>query len=171
MRALESFEKEREKKPGLAITNDWDKLDFCSKQILFVLAFVYAAAAWTLKASILFLYVRLFPLNDMLFRIGIYTMAVLSMGICIASMVVLALACQPVSYFWGRFDDPTTMTAATAASTGRCIDIGCMFIGLASINVFLDFLLLAIPIPRILKLQMTARKKLVVITSLLLGIL
>lgn len=130
-----------------------------------MLAFVYAAAAWTLKASIVFLYVRLFPLNDTLFRIGIYTMAVLGTGICIASMVVLAVACQPVSYFWDRFDD------ATAGSTGQCIDIGCMFIGLASVNVFLDFLLLTIPIPRILKLQMTARKKLVVITSLLLGIL
>lgn len=137
--------------------------------MLFVLAFVYNAAAWTLKASIVFLYVRLFPLNDTLFRVGIYSMAVVGTGICIASMIVLVVACQPISYFWGRFDTATRMT--TSDSAPKCIDIGIMFITLASINVSLDFFLLAIPMPRILKLQMTARKKIVVITSLLLGIL
>lgn len=123
---------------------------------------VYAPAVWALKASIIFLYIRLFPLNDNMFRIGIYSVSIITTAMCISSVAILLAACRPVSFFWDRFE---------ANSTGQCLNINSMFIAFASINVFLDFLLLAIPIPRILKLQMTTKKKIIVIASLFLGIL
>lgn len=130
--------------------------------MLYILAIVYTLAAWFLKASIVFLYVRLFPLNDTFFRIGIYMTAFVGTAFCVASIIVLIAACSPISAFWNQFD---------GTSAGQCIDIDTTFIALASINVVIDFFLLALPIPRIIKLQMTIRKKIIVITSLFLGIL
>lgn len=133
-----------------------------TQQILYAVVYVYTLAIWTLKASIVFLYARLFLLNDTIFRLSIYASAFIGTSICLATFIVFATACQPLTFFWTRFEPD---------AEGFCIDIGTSFIGIAFVNVFLDFFLLAIPIPRVLLLQMTARKKFIVIASLLLGIL
>lgn len=61
----------------------------------------------------------------------------------------MASACKPLSFFWEQF----------TGVPGSCIDVNSFFLALGIINMIDDVIILAIPIPQILRLQMSARKK------------
>jgi hypothetical protein len=71
----------------------------------------------------------------------------------------MANACKPVSFFWNQF----------IGAEGKCIDINAFFLALGIMNMLVDVVVLVVPIPRILALNMTARKKWGVSGILLLG--
>jgi hypothetical protein len=73
----------------------------------------------------------------------------------------MAGACRPVAYFWTQF----------SGAKGTCIDINRFFLALGILNMLNDFIVLTIPFPRIIKLQMTLRKKLAICGILAVGIL
>lgn len=130
---------------------------------MWALSINYAAAVWAIKISILLLYIRLFRLDNKFFRgfvfFGIFATSALSFS---AIVSVLAL-CQPMNYFWTQFD---------GKAIGTCpANFSALYLITASINVVLDIYLLALPIPQVVKLQMSPRKKVIVCASLFLGIL
>lgn len=130
---------------------------------MWALSLNYAAAVWALKLSILLLYIRLFRVDSRSFRLFLYFGIFATSSLSLSAIVALVVACQPLHYFWTQFEDHTT---------GYCrLNIDTLYLTMAVINLFLDFYLLALPIPRVLKLQMSPRKKFIVCSSLFLGVL
>jgi hypothetical protein len=70
-------------------------------------------------------------------------------------------SCRPVSHFWTQF----------SGTEGECIDVDRFFLALGILNMLNDFIILIIPFPRIVKLQMNPRKKLAICAILAVGIL
>lgn len=73
----------------------------------------------------------------------------------------MANCCKPVSFYWTQFEGNTD---------GHCpLNTGLFFVVMAIINLFIDFFILILPIPSILQLQMSSRKKAGVCGIMLLG--
>lgn len=67
--------------------------------------------------------------------------------------------CSPITYYWNQF----------RGAEGHCIDVNTFYLALGIINMANDVVILTIPIPQILKLQMSTRKKAAVCGIMLLG--
>ncbi|KAL1849680.1 hypothetical protein Daus18300_013181 [Diaporthe australafricana] len=128
---------------------------------LFALGIVYTLAAMSIKTSIILLYIRVFSTTNKIFRLSIYLASVLTACLAITFIVVILAACQPMQFFWTRYD---------GISEGTCIDLGSFFVAFSIFNVSLDVFLLVLPIPQVLKLHMSARKKWIVCALMMLGI-
>lgn len=131
-------------------------------QYLFALGIVYTLAAMSIKTSIILLYIRVFSTTNKVFRVCIYIASVLTVCLAVTFIVVILAACQPMQFFWTRYD---------GTSEGTCINLGSFFVAFSIFNVSLDVFLLVLPIPQVLKLHMSARKKVIVCALMMLGIL
>lgn len=130
---------------------------------MWALSVNYALAVWAIKISILLLYIRLFRLDNKVFRGFIFFGIFATSALSLAAIVSLLSICRPMHYFWTQF---------YRGSTGICRgNLGTLYLMTATINVVLDVYLLALPIPRVLTLQMSPRKKVIVCASLFFGIL
>ncbi|KAL2274803.1 hypothetical protein FJTKL_02707 [Diaporthe vaccinii] len=128
---------------------------------LFALGIIYSLAAMAIKMSIILLYVRVFSTANTVFRRCIFTAEFLTMALSVIFIVVILAACRPMQFFWTRFD---------GVSEGTCIDISSFFVAFSIFNVSVDVFLLILPIPMVLKLHMSVRKKLIVCALMMLGI-
>ncbi|KAG8156608.1 hypothetical protein KVR01_013559 [Diaporthe batatas] len=128
---------------------------------LFAIGVVYTMAAMTIKLSIILLYIRVFSTAHTIFRHCIHGALLMTMALGATFTVVITSSCRPLQYFWTRYD---------GVSEGTCIDLGSFFAAFSVMNVSLDVFLLVLPIPMVLKLQMSARKKTIVCALMLLGI-
>ncbi|KAI3392592.1 hypothetical protein diail_5466 [Diaporthe ilicicola] len=128
---------------------------------LFALAITYTLAAMFIKTSIILLYIRVFSTTNKGFRLCIYFASFMTGCLAVTFIVVILSACQPMQFFWTKFD---------GTSEGTCIDVSSFFIAFSIFNVSLDVFLLVLPIPQVLKLHMSARKKMIVCALMLLGI-
>lgn len=136
--------------------------DWSNVQYLFALGIVYSLAAMAIKLSIILLYIRVFSTSNTAFRRCIYTASFLSVALSVTFIIVILAACQPLEFFWTQYD---------GVSEGTCIDISSFFVAFSIFNVSLDVFLLVLPIPMVLKLHMSVRKKLIVCALMMLGIL
>lgn len=138
-------------------------LGLTSAQLMWALSLNYALAVWAIKLSILLLYVRLFRVDSKTFRFLIYFGMFATSALSFSAVVALIVSCQPLSYFWTQYD---------GVSPGHCgLDVDQLYLAIAVINMCLDLYLLVLPIPRVMRLQMSPRRKLVVCASLFLGIM
>ena len=111
-----------------------------------------------IKFSVLLFYRRLFTIRRFKIISGI------SMGVLAAWTVsftsAMAAQCTPPRSFWEKFEidyEP------------GCIQVQKMYQGLAFSDIVLDVLVLALPIPFVLMLNMPWKKKIAVVDVLLLG--
>ncbi|KAJ0384229.1 hypothetical protein COL922a_008823 [Colletotrichum nupharicola] len=111
------------------------------------------------KISILLFYWRVFMGNLLSFRFSIWIGAFLVGSYPIYFMITMGFCCNPLSHYWAQFK----------GTTGTCLDVGHFFFILAITNLITDVILLAIPVPEILKLQMSKDKKIAVCGILGLG--
>ncbi|TLD14587.1 hypothetical protein PspLS_11006 [Pyricularia sp. CBS 133598] len=132
-------------------------------QVLYIYTFIYGGACGSVKLSILFFYMRVFGTRDLvtsrLFKAAIYMGICLSLLYPITIWVTMGNVCKPVTHFWTQF----------TGTPGTCIDINTFFLALAIINMLIDFYVLLIPIPQILALNMSTRKKGAVLGLMLIG--
>lgn len=112
---------------------------------------------FTCKMSILFLYRRIFSTRR--FRVASAALMVLSSVWFIAATVMDLVICVPIDHFWHRLNK------------GRCLNFDVFFIIINIIEVFVDTAILAIPIWGTLPLQMSARKRTLVLGIFLVGCL
>ncbi|OKL56975.1 hypothetical protein UA08_07782 [Talaromyces atroroseus] len=77
----------------------------------------------------------------------------LAMAYPLIIWVTMANACRPLSYYWNQF----------AGTEGVCINTNRFFLALRIINMIADVIGLAIPFPRIVKLQMATSSKVAVV--------
>lgn len=131
-------------------------------QYLFALGIIYSLAAMAIKLSIILLYKRVFSMTSTGFRRCIYAAFFFTVALSVTFIVVILAACRPLQFFWTQYD---------GKSEGSCINISSFFVAFSIFNVSLDVFLLVLPIPMVLKLHMSARKKLIVCALMMLGIL
>ncbi|KAK1448259.1 hypothetical protein CCUS01_11842 [Colletotrichum cuscutae] len=131
-------------------------------KILYAYTFIYGTACAATKISILLFYQRIFLLStasSSSFKFSLIAGYVLSIAYPIIIWATMANACRPLSFYWNQF----------VGEQGKCIDINSFYLALAIINMVNDIIVLLIPIPQILKLQMSGRKKAAVCSIMLLG--
>ncbi|KAK9786762.1 hypothetical protein SCARD494_11066 [Seiridium cardinale] len=136
-------------------------------KVVFVEPWVYAAAVTSTKISILLLYRRLFYVgeskmleNDRPFVIMLWTATFFTCSYPIIMWVVMACACRPMSFYWRQY---------AGATDGVCIDVLQFYLVFGIVNMINDIIILAVPIPRIVRLHMNKRKKVSVAGIMLLG--
>ncbi|KAK2043908.1 hypothetical protein LZ31DRAFT_584979 [Colletotrichum somersetense] len=101
-----------------------------------------------IKASILFLYLRIFP--DARFRsILWYTQLVNLMGYIVFTTTAI-FSCHPTSYFW---------TGWAKETEGKCVNLNALSEGHGGFNVILDVWMLALPLSQTHNLNMKPKKK------------
>ncbi|KAI0141915.1 hypothetical protein GGR57DRAFT_519895 [Xylariaceae sp. FL1272] len=106
---------------------------------------VYFSALAFLKLSVLSFYGRIFPQRS--FHYWLWAVSGLVVAWDIAFTLTTILQCVPVSYAWDQ-DQP-----------GSCINIGIQQLLSGIVNIITDFIILALPIPLIWKLNIPKREK------------
>ncbi|KAI8625679.1 hypothetical protein F5Y19DRAFT_240979 [Xylariaceae sp. FL1651] len=128
-------------------------------RLLYSYTYIYAGSVSFTKISILLFYRRLFERGTKWFHIRLAFAAFFSVGYLLSIWSVAAGLCRPTEFFWTQF----------TGGTGKCLDINASFLSLTVLNLVADLLVLIVPIPEILALQMTTKKKVAVCGVMLLG--
>ncbi|KAI9373482.1 hypothetical protein BJX61DRAFT_381810 [Aspergillus egyptiacus] len=118
-------------------------------RLLFSYTFIYASSCTCTRVSILFFYRRIFSPMESWLKIAIGFAWALTFSYPIMIWVTMSTSCRPVSFFWTQF----------SGTEGTCIDINMFFLAAGIINMLNDVVILIIPFPRLVRLQMTSRKK------------
>lgn len=106
-------------------------------------------------------YRRVFTPLDPALKIAICFGFFLTLSYPLTIWVTMANCCRPVSYFWNKF----------SGAEGKCINVNQFFLALGIINMLNDFIVLLIPFPRIVTLQMSIRKKVAICGIMAVGLL
>ncbi|KAJ8123438.1 hypothetical protein ONZ43_g615 [Nemania bipapillata] len=128
-------------------------------RLLYSYTFIYAGSVSFTKLSILLFYRRLFERGSQWFHIRLGFAAFFTVGYLLSIWSVAAALCQPTEFFWTQF----------LGAKGKCLDINASFLSLTVLNLVADLLVLIVPIPEILALKMTTKKKIGVCAVMLLG--
>lgn len=113
---------------------------------------LYLTALPLVKISILFFYLRIFP--QVWFRYACFATMAACVGYGIAFLLVSVFQCQPIPLAWNHWD---------GEHFGKCNDINAQGWTSAALNVILDVIVLALPMPVIAKLELNKRKKALVL--------
>lgn len=127
--------------------------------MLFAYTYVYAGSVSFTKLSILLFYRRLFERGTKWFHIRLAIASFLCIGYPVTIWGVASGLCRPASYFWTQF----------IGETGECISINASFLSLTAINMVNDIVVLVVPLPEIMQLQMSFKRKIAVCGIMLLG--
>lgn len=88
------------------------------------------------------------------------------MGVCVAYGLAFTIACifncTPVPYIWHNWD---------GQHKGTCINLNALVASHAAVNIFLDLLVLALPMPELINLSMSRKNKIYVIMMFSIGAL
>ncbi|KAI0476617.1 hypothetical protein GGR56DRAFT_483397 [Xylariaceae sp. FL0804] len=131
-------------------------------KLAYVYSFVWGVTVCVTKLAVIFLYRRIFGERNKAFKIWLYVMTVLCVGLTIAVIITNATICVPLSFFWSQFEPD---------AEGKCGDDGLFLLVSGVINVAIDVALVVTPIPMILALKMSVKKKASVCGIMLLGVL
>jgi hypothetical protein len=124
---------------------------------LWVFQITYTLSVSFSKLSILALYWRVFVTRSM--RISLWVIIGITIGWTIAVTIAAIFSCIPIHSFW-YFE---------LRSSAKCINSQAYFVSTASINIFIDIIMLALPLFMIRRLQMAFAHKLAVASIFLLG--
>jgi hypothetical protein len=130
-------------------------------QLLFSYTFLYASSCTWTRISILFFYKRIFSPLEIYLKVALAVAGFLTISYPIVIWVTMSTACKPVSHFWTQF----------SGTEGNCIDVNKFFLALGIINMINDVIILVIPFPRIIQLQMSTRKKIAICAIMAVGVL
>ena len=120
---------------------------------------LYGIATMFVKWSILALYITIFPQKG--FRWWVYFLTAINVLNAIAIVLVSCLQCRPLAALW----DPV----AAMAPGATCIDFSNFSIFNTSYNFALDVVILVSPLPLVMKLKLSRRKKVLLALNIALG--
>jgi len=112
------------------------------------------------KVSILCFYLRIF--REPKFKIAVYLVSSVCCLYLVAFLPPTILQCRPISFIW---------TVWTRGTEGRCLNIFTLAWITSIINILLDLTVIALPIPFLLRLTLSRRKKIQVIAMFSVGLL
>ncbi|WDK12642.1 CFEM domain-containing protein [Colletotrichum graminicola] len=116
----------------------------------FAFELMYFVTLAVIKASILFLYLRIFGAITDVFRQILWSTQIFNVAVCITFIIVNLNQCKPLSYFWYGWD---------GKYPGYCIDLSAMTLSHASLNIAIDVWMLVLPATQIYKLNLQKRQK------------
>jgi multisubunit Na+/H+ antiporter MnhF subunit len=119
-------------------------------QIFWIFGLVYTITLTLVKASICFLYLRLFT-NRQFQRIVWGTQA-FNIILMVTFVFLYAFQCSPVSYFW-------TMWQGRGIHKGHCMSFAMLSWTHAGLGIALDLWMLALPFWQVTKLNLPFRKR------------
>lgn len=112
---------------------------------LFYLAEVfYLLSIVATKLALLMFFLRVFP--NLKFRMVTKGMMGVCIAFCVGFLFALIFQCRPVSYAWLRWD---------GEHEGTCINVYAGIFAHAAINMILDLIILAMPMPMLFQLHLT----------------
>jgi hypothetical protein len=121
---------------------------------------MYLSSLPLTKISILLFYLRIFPSRKI--KLAVYVLIALNLGYLISFVLVSIWQCRPISLAWTRWD---------GEHAGSCNNINLQGWTSAAFNIVLDVCTLALPLPELYALKMSARKKLQVLSMFSVGFL
>jgi hypothetical protein len=122
-------------------------------QDFYIGEFLYFFIIVLTKLAVLAFYLKVF--TQPYFRKVVYVVIGLCICYFVSFMFVLGFECTPVAFFWQQWRDP---------SAGTCININAGGWAAAAVNIILDVTILTMPVPVILKLQISRQQKLQVLS-------
>lgn len=114
----------------------------------YIIAILYFLEAALVKLSIICFYMRIFPAQRT--RRLLWATFIFTVLWGIAFIFAAIFQCQPVSYFWTKWD---------GLHEGSCVDANAIAWSHAAMNIALDLWTLAIPLWELRKLQLHWKKK------------
>lgn len=117
-------------------------------RVYYVCEVVYTLTLGMIKASILFLYIRIF--REPLFKRVIWATQLFNLLLVLAFLAADFGQCRPISYFWQGWD---------GEHEGTCFDINALSYAHSGLNIVLDLWMLALPATQIWKLNMSLKLK------------
>ncbi|KAF7535599.1 hypothetical protein G7054_g5239 [Neopestalotiopsis clavispora] len=126
-------------------------------RVIFAAPLVYTLTVASAKATLCLFYRRLSPFTT--YQIFVWITMFLCVGSSMAIFFSLVFACRPLAASW----DPNL------AETAQCLHRPAIYVATAGIGVFTDVILLALPIPVIVRLNMPTRQKIVVLLLFAVG--
>ncbi|TLD11905.1 hypothetical protein PspLS_11259 [Pyricularia sp. CBS 133598] len=109
---------------------------------------MYFAEVTLLKMSLLWFYLRIFPSRGV--RLALWATIAFNIAYGLAFFLVGVLQCQPISYFWTKWD---------GEHQGTCVDINAVAWSNAGISIALDIWMLAVPLSQLQALRLNWKKK------------
>lgn len=133
-------------------------------QYFFIEEFLYLACVTLTKVSIILLYLRIIPSSiSPRFRIICLILIGLLLANMVSFIVALGFQCRPVSYSWTQW---------TGETQGSCMNLQAQVYSSSATNITFDLIVFALPIPKLLGLQVRdTRKKIMVVLTFLVGLL
>ncbi|KAF1948860.1 hypothetical protein CC80DRAFT_485537 [Byssothecium circinans] len=110
------------------------------------------------KLSFLAMYLRVFPRQNL--RKTIYVAIVLCALTALIFTVIVTVNCLPVTYIWTSWD---------GAHRGKCINLNSFVWSHAAIDIVFDCAIFALPIPELIKLNMSLRKRIMIVAMFSVG--
>lgn len=80
----------------------------------------------------------------------------------VAYIILTLLQCRPVSFFWERWD---------GQHHGQCLNAYPLVLSSGIFGVVLDFWLIAVPVPFVIRLQLPWQKKVLVSSMFAVGVM
>ncbi|KAI1740557.1 hypothetical protein F4680DRAFT_418460 [Xylaria scruposa] len=127
-------------------------------KINLITAVIYYTINAAVKLSILYMYYRIFHAKSSL-RYQLFVTAGLVTGWWIGTTVAQIVNCIPISKYW----------TSNVLDPKYCFNLNTFFVVGGSIEVFLDVLILTLPIRAVLALQLSWRRKAIISGIFLLG--
>ncbi|KAL4962798.1 CFEM domain-containing protein [Aspergillus stella-maris] len=128
-------------------------------KMFFIEELLYCICIAIVKCSILMLYLRLFPNRGLRIATFVTLGATLLWGF--VAFWVLLFSCKPIHYYWNEWD---------GEHQGTCLSHNNILVAHSTINIILDVVVLVLPVPVLLKLQMPLKKRIGVVAMFVVGI-
>ncbi|KAF0327483.1 CFEM domain-containing protein [Colletotrichum asianum] len=139
--------------------NDLQIMNFF--KAFYALQTLYHSCIDLIKASILFMYLRIFHLPGEKVRIVLWVTLILNILNGLIFIFVGLFQCQPINLAW---------TFWTGEAMGKCIDIVQLALAHAGINIALDVWMLIIPATQIWSMNLATKKKFAIMFMFGLGL-
>ncbi|KAF6806803.1 CFEM domain-containing protein [Colletotrichum sojae] len=139
---------------------DPDTLTWALK-LFYIDAPIYLVLLGLTKVSILCFYLRLFPYER--FCRLCYVLLAIVITSTVAWVILAIVQCRPISYNWegwkGDFEGPV-----------KCVNLNVLFWTTSAVSITLDTIILIMPMPLLVKVKSTPRRKVAIISMFSLGI-
>ncbi|KAG8170013.1 hypothetical protein KVR01_000758 [Diaporthe batatas] len=126
-----------------------DEIDYYIK-IFWIFGFIYTITLALVKASICFLYQRLF--SNRQFQRIVWATQAFNLALTVAFVFAYAFQCTPTDYFW-------KMWQGRGVHKGHCISFSILSWTNSGIGIALDLWMLALPFWQVTKLNLPFRKR------------
>lgn len=126
-------------------------------RFLWALYIIFIIGASIAKSSALFFYARVFTQTRSRFRYSLWTLQAFNVLWLLGTILAVIFMCSPVAKVWNQ------------STPGHCRSPGDIWLGSGVSSVFIDVLILVLPIPILWGLQMKPSRKFLAVLVIILG--